>query len=174
MNHSRTRLRAATLALLLAACAAPADSAFRPLAAGDVAPAFALPALAGDTVSLADLRGAPVLVNIWATWCPPCREEMPGLQLLHERHGPRGLRVVGVSIDSRGAEDAILGFVQEHGIRFTILHDVAELLPRLYRTAGVPETFLIDGDGIVVHRWIGMFDPLAPDVEERVQAVLGG
>jgi peroxiredoxin len=174
----RVRLPALPLLLallpLLALACAPDTASFRPLAAGDPAPAFAVPELGGDTLSLADLRGQPVLLNIWATWCPPCREEMPGLQALHESHGGLGLRVIGVSTDARGAEDAIRSFVDDHGITFTILHDPGETVPRRYRTAGVPETFLIDRDGTIVHRWIGMFDPVAPDALERMDAVVGG
>lgn len=165
------RALALTLTVTVAACAPDTDG-FRPLAAGDPAPVFALPDMANDTVTLADLRGSPVMLNVWATWCPPCREEMPGLQALHERYSADGLRVVGVSIDNRGAEDAIRSFATDFGITFTLLHDPGEVVPRQYRTVGVPETFLIDADGVVAHRWIGMFDPLAPDVEERVRAVL--
>jgi peroxiredoxin len=129
--------------------------------------------LAGDTVRLADLHGDAVLLNVWATWCPPCREEMPGLQALHATYGDRGLRVLGVSVDSRGAESAIRGFTADHGITFTILHDPSETVSRQFRTTGVPETFLIDRDGRIVHRWIGAFDPEAPDVAERIETVLG-
>jgi peroxiredoxin len=157
--------------LLLSSCGGEPDR-FRPLNAGDRAPDFAAPLLAGDTVRLAELHGAPVLLNVWATWCPPCREEMPGLQTLHETYGPRGLRVLGVSIDSRGAEDAIYGFTSDHGITFTILHDPGEVVSRQFRTAGVPETFLIDADGVIVHRWIGKFDPVAPDVTQRIESLL--
>lgn len=145
---------------------------FRPLRAGDVAPAYAATTLDGDTVSLASLRGSAVVLNVWATWCAPCREEMPGLQALHERFAARGLRVVGVSVDNRGAERAIRQFADGLGITFTLLHDPADDVARLFRTAGVPETFLIDPDGRIAHRWIGRFDPEADDVIARVTAVL--
>jgi peroxiredoxin len=157
--------------LVIAACAEQAAQ-FRPRGVGDPAPAFAAAALSGDTLRLADLRGSPVMLNVWATWCPPCREEMPGLQALHATYADRGLRVIGVSIDSRGAEDAIRGFLDDHGIDFTILHDPGETVARQFRTAGVPETFLIDAQGILAHRWIGKFDPMAPDVLQRVEALL--
>jgi peroxiredoxin len=158
-------------AAVLPACGTDLD-AYRPLQVGDPAPAFAAPVIGGDTLRLADLHGAAIMLNVWATWCPPCREEMPGLQALHEQYGGRGLRVIGVSIDSRGAESAIRGFAEDHGITFTILHDPGESVARLFRTRAVPETFLIDADGRIAHRWIGMFDPLAPDVAERVEAAL--
>jgi peroxiredoxin len=168
------RLAAAAVlsAVLAPAACMPEDSAFRPLAMGDPAPAFAVPDLQGDTLRLADLRGVPVLLNIWATWCPPCREEMPGLQALHEAYGAQGLRVIGVSVDSRGAESAIRSFAEDHHITFTLLHDMAEQVPRQFRTTGVPETFLIDASGVLAHRWIGAFDPLAEDVTRRIEALL--
>ena len=171
--HAMRAALSAALALGLAACGGGAAD-YRPLAVGDRVPAFAAPDLAGDTVSLASLEGEAVLLNIWATWCPPCREEMPELQALAREYGPRGLRVIGVSIDMRGAEDAIRGFLEDHGIGFTILHDPDERVTRAFRAAGVPETYLIDREGRLAARWIGKLKPGAPDVRERVELVLGG
>jgi peroxiredoxin len=160
------------LALLLAAACAPEHTSYRPLAAGDPAPAFAAVVLDGDSLDLGDLRGSPVLLNVWAPGCPPCREEMPALQALHEQLGPHGLRVLGVSVDARGAEPAIRRFVEEGGITFTILHDPDDAVSRRFRTIGVPETFLIDGEGRIVRRWIGRFDPLAEDVTRDIRPLL--
>jgi peroxiredoxin len=168
-------MRRLLLVLLMTApsgCGQEVDR-FRAPAVGDPAPAaYGAPTLAGDTVRLAQLRGTPVMLNVWATWCAPCREEMPGLQALHERYGARGLRVVAVSVDARGSESTIETFIREYGITFTILHDVAEDVSRQFRTLGVPETFLIDSDGVIAHRWIGKFDPIAADVTARVEALL--
>jgi cytochrome c biogenesis protein CcmG, thiol:disulfide interchange protein DsbE len=158
--------------LLPAAACTPDAGGFRPLAAGDAAPEFGAPVLDGDSLHLSSLRGQPVLLNVWATWCPPCREEMPALQALHEEYGPRGLRVLGVSVDSRGSEETIRSFLREGGYSFTILHDAADAVSRQFRTIGVPETFLIDGDGRVVRRWIGKFDPLAEDVVADIEPLL--
>jgi cytochrome c biogenesis protein CcmG, thiol:disulfide interchange protein DsbE len=170
----RIRWIAGILVAIATACGSDGTDAdeFRPLGAGDLAPQFAAAGLDGDTVSLASLRGTPVLLNVWATWCPPCREEMPGLQALHERHGPDGLRVVGVSVDGGGDGSAVREFLAAHGITFTILHDPQDRVARQFRTMGVPETFLIDADGRIVQRWIGKFDPMAPAVLERVEALL--
>jgi peroxiredoxin len=173
IEQSRFSSLAVAVCIAAAGCA-PDIEKFRPLQAGDPAPEFAAPTLAGDTISLAALRGSPVLLNVWATWCPPCREEMPGLQLLHETFGDRGLHVIGVSIDSRGAESAIRSFADDHGIRFTVLHDPGEAVSRQFRINGVPETFLIDGAGRIVRRWIGAFDPAAADVAEQIEAALAG
>jgi peroxiredoxin len=176
MIGSMRRLRPLIVVLPLvdsAACDAEPER-FRPPSVGDPAPAYGAPTLDGDTITLAGLRGGPVVLNVWATWCPPCRDEMPGLQQLHERYAARGLHVVGVSIDGRGSEGEIREFLREHGITFTILHDIAEDVGQTFRTTGVPQTFLIDGRGVIAHRWIGKFDPVAPDAIQRVEAVLEG
>jgi cytochrome c-type biogenesis protein len=152
-------------------CGSPPEQ-LRPLRPGDPVPVYGAPTLAGDTVWLAGLQGGPVMLNVWATWCPPCREEMPGLQQLHERYGGQGLSVVAVSVDSRGAEDAIERFVADFGISFTILHDPAEVVAQRFRTSGVPQTFLLDGSGRLVERWIGKFDPVSPEVTALVEGAL--
>ena len=167
--RTRALLRLIPGLFCLTACAA--EEGYRPLKAGDAAPGYAAPRLGGDTVALAALRGRAVLLNVWATWCAPCRDEMPGLQALHERYHARGLEVVGASIDTRGAGDAVNSFVREFGITFTILHDADETVTRLFRTNGVP-TFLIDKDGRIAHRWIGRFEPLAPDAITRIEDAL--
>jgi peroxiredoxin len=167
---TRALVRLIPVLVCLTACAA--EEGYRPLKAGDAAPEYAAPRLGGDTVALAALRGRAVLLNVWATWCAPCRDEMPGLQALHERYHARGLEVVGASIDTRGAGDAIESFVQEFGITFTILHDADETVTRLFRTNGVPESFLIDTEGRIAHRWIGRFEPLAADVIARIEDAL--
>ena len=159
--------------LILAALACNREpGGFQPLAAGDPVPDFAAPVIDGDSLHLSSLEGQPVLLNVWATWCPPCREEMPALQALHEELGPRGLRVVGVSVDSRGSEETIRRFLEEGGYTFTILHDASDAVSRQFRTIGVPESFLIDAEGRVVRRWIGKFDPLAEDVVRDIEALL--
>jgi cytochrome c biogenesis protein CcmG, thiol:disulfide interchange protein DsbE len=145
---------------------------FRPLAAGSPAPTYTAPTLAGDTVSLAELRGEAVLLNVWATWCAPCRREMPALQAAHEAWADEGLRVVGASIDRRTAAGQVRDFVQDHGITFTILHDAGSEVTRRFRTAGVPETFLIDREGTIVHRWIGEFDPTGPEAAATIRETL--
>ena len=170
------RLTAAMLGLAAAGAAAGCgngdESAYRPLQDGDAAPAFAAPTLAGDTVTLEDLRGSVVMLNIWATWCIPCREEMPALQSLHERYGGEGLRVVGVSIDARAASESVAMFVQDFGVSFTILHDPTDHVTRAFRAAGVPSTFLIGRDGRIRHRWIGRFQPEASETIALVEAAL--
>lgn len=172
----RTDLRAvAGLAVTLALAACPADAnEFRRVAVGDPAPAYAAPDLAGDTVALSDYRGDVVLLNVWATWCAPCRREMPGLEELQRRFGSGDFHVLGVSVDARGAEAAIRSFADELGVSFTLLHDPDERVSRTFRTIGVPESFLIGRDGVVAARWIGAFDPTHPETLAAVRAALGG
>jgi len=147
-------------------------SRFAPLRAGAPAPAYAAVDLAGDSLRLVDLRGEVVVLNLWATWCHPCREEMPALQALHERYSGEGLQVVGVSIDGRSSAGLIPGFLEEVGVTFRILRDPEERVVRAFTTMGVPETFLIGRDGTLLHRWVGAFDPLAPEHLERIESAL--
>jgi cytochrome c-type biogenesis protein len=170
-----TAWKAAACVLPLAAataCGAAEDGEYRPLQPGDAAPAYAAATLAGDSVDLVDLRGSVVMLNIWATWCLPCRDEMPGLQSLHERFGAEGLRVIGVSIDARSADESVAIFVQDFGVTFTILHDPTDRVTRAFRAVGVPSTFLIGRDGDILRRWIGRFEPEAPEIVELVQQAL--
>ena len=131
------------------------------------APAYGAPTLNGDTVTLASLRGAPVLLNVWATWCHPCQDEMPDLQRLQDEFGARGLRVVGVSIDQARAADDVRRFIEDYGIGFLVLHDASSTISHTFRTAGVPETFLIDADGVLRRRWIGQAraDDMRPSID---------
>jgi cytochrome c-type biogenesis protein len=128
--------------------------------------------MVGDTVSLTQMRGNVVLLNVWATWCPPCREEMPGLEALHQELAPQGLRVVGVSIDRGSATPAIAAFLRDNSITFPILHDSEERITRVFRTVGVSETYLIGRDGILLNRWIGKIDPASHSVRGPVERAL--
>jgi len=105
--------------------------------------------------TLEDYRGDVVLLNIWATWCGPCRVEMPSIQALHEEFAPRGLKVVAVSIDNRGKDREIQKFAKEYGLTFEILHDAEGRIRRAYQASGVPETFVIGRDGIIRKKEIG-------------------
>jgi peroxiredoxin len=101
------------------------------------------------TKTIADYRGRVVLLNIWATWCLPCRTEMPSIQALHDRFAARGLEVVAVSVDNPGTADEIREFRDRYGLTFDILHDASGEIKRDYQTTGVPETFVIGRDGVI-------------------------
>lgn len=155
---------------LTAGCTAPED--MRPLAVGDEAPAYTARAVTGDSISIREHDGA-VLLNVWATWCVPCREEMPALDSLHRAYRERGLRVVGANIDSGDAMNAVRNFATDYDLSFDLLLDPQQRVVRTFRTAGVPESFLIDRHGRIAARWIGKFDPLADQVVTAVEAALG-
>ena len=106
--------------------------------------------------SLGDYNGSPVLLNVWATWCDPCREEMPSMQRLYDAYKDRGLRVVAVSVDDRGNEGLIREFAAEHHLTFDILHQGAVDMMNTYQVRGVPQTFLISRTGeLVATRFVG-------------------
>lgn len=136
---------------------------------GDRAPDYGAHTLTGDSITLASLRGEPVLLNIWATWCPPCRKEMPDLQALHDRYAPQGLRVVGVSIDAAGMDDAVRQFLEEYEVTYTILRDPSDRISSVFMTQGVPVTILIDSKGTVLWRRLG---PVSAEDEGLNQALV--
>lgn len=167
--------RAAVLVVLVLACACgrAGTGDQRPVRAGDQAPRYGARSLAGDSVDLAGFHGTPVLVNLWATWCVPCRQELPALQILHERMGD-SLAVVGVSIDGAGAADDVIGFLRDLNVDFPVWLDPDQRFVRRFRTVGVPETFLLDARGVVRRVWIGRFDPLDQGSLVAIQEMVGG
>jgi len=134
-----------------------------PLQPGQPAPDFTFPDLDGRKVSLSDFRGKVVLVNIWATWCPPCRDEMPSMQKLYEGFKGEDFEILAVSIDSNGSE-AVAPFMRKMNLTFPALLDPRGKIRSLYRITGVPESFIIDKNGILVQRVIGPLDWAMPKV----------
>ena len=122
---------------------------------GHPAPRYAATTLAGDSVSTAALSGKVVLLNIWATWCAPCRAEIPYLQSLYEQHRGDGLEIVGVSVDARGQDAAIRDFAQEFRMTYPIWRDPDERVQSLYMALGVPSSYLIDRAGVLRWRRLG-------------------
>jgi cytochrome c biogenesis protein CcmG, thiol:disulfide interchange protein DsbE len=114
-----------------------------------------------DSASLEDYRGSVTLVNIWATWCLPCRDEMPSMQTLYDSLATRGFKIAAISIDEGSPED-VSAFAEKYGLTFDILHDRSGQVERLYQTTGVPESFLLDRRGILVKRVIGAHDWSSP------------
>ncbi|MQA92185.1 MAG: redoxin domain-containing protein [Gemmatimonas sp.] len=136
---------------------------FLPVEVGTGAPNFAATDLDGNPVQLADLEGEVVLLNIWATWCAPCREEMPSMQRLHKKMGLEGVHIVAVSIDTPvGSRDRagnpggdIEDFGKEFSLTFPIWRDPTGEIQRTYRATGVPESFVIDRNGVIVKKVVG-------------------
>jgi thiol-disulfide isomerase/thioredoxin len=125
-----------------------------PIAAGQPAPAFALPSLSSDApVSLDSLRGRIVLLNFWATWCKPCEEEMPAMERLHRTLAGKPFELVAVSVDEDRA--VVEAYRARLGLSFPILLDPSKSVAHSYQTYRYPESFLIGADGKVVARFVG-------------------
>lgn len=155
---------------------------FAPPGPGSEAPSFTATDLQGDTVSLADFDDKVVLLNIWATWCAPCRFEMPSMQRLYEDLQGEPFEIVAVSVDAaRGARDEfgnpggnIRAFADSLGLTFRILHDPSGKIQDIYRTTGVPETFLIGKDGVIYKKVAGGTEWDAPAYRELIERLLEG
>jgi len=137
-----------------------------------VAPDFALQALDGRTVKLSDFRGKTVLLNFWATWCAPCRIEMPWLVEFDKQYQSQGLDIVGVSMDDSGQETAVAEFIKERNVNYPILignNEVADLYGGL---RFLPQTLLIDPEGNIVKTMYGIKSK--DEFEQNIKDFVGG
>lgn len=141
-----------------------------PITAGQPAPDFTLPMLNGGEARLSDYKGKIVFLNIWATWCGPCREEMPSMEKLYQDLKGRDFEILAVSIDAQGSA-AVAPFVKEHKLSFPILIDSQSKIGRLYKTTGIPETFIIDKNGIIVSKVIGYRNWFDPEVVQTFKTL---
>jgi cytochrome c biogenesis protein CcmG/thiol:disulfide interchange protein DsbE len=154
------------------AWAALAVSALAAQAPGDTAPDFRLKTLAGDSVRLADLRGHPVVVNFWATWCPPCRYEIPLLADAYQAHAADSLIVLGVNgRDQELSTRAVQKFVADLQVPFPVLLDEKGRVRRRYRLRGLPTTVFVGPDGRVRAVIQGPFT--AEALQQNLTALLG-
>lgn len=133
------------------------------------APDFALQDLNGNTVHLSDLRGKAVVLNFWATWCPPCKEEIPWFIDLQNKYGPQGLQIVGVSMDD-GGKDAVVPFAKDMGINYKVLLGDSEVADLYGGVHALPTTFYIGRDGKVLEYVPGLIG--RREMEENIQAAL--
>ncbi len=152
----------------------------QPVTTGTVAPDFEVKNLDGGMARLSDHSGEVVLVNIWATWCPPCRTEMPSMERLYRKLGDEEFEIMAVSVDAElGLLDEsgevggdIQAFADSLGLTFRMLHNPSGDIQRLYRTTGVPETFLIGRDGVIYKEMAGGTEWDAPEHRELIQRLL--
>lgn len=150
-----TRASLLSFATLLFAASACRPAERSPAEVGAAAPVYSATLLSGDTVTTDQLKGKVVLLNVWATWCAPCREEIPYLQKLFDARRGEGLEIVGVSIDARGSDESITSFVKEFGMTYPIWRDPDERVQSLYMALGVPASYLIDRAGVLRWRHLG-------------------
>ncbi len=151
------------------------DAAARMITVGSTAPDFLAKTLDSvpKTRSLADYRGQVVLLNLWASWCEPCRVEMPSIEALYRQFGPHGLKVVAVATDDPGFEDRVRSFVARYGLTFDVLSEGSGRIEQSYQSLGIPSTFLIGRDGMIRKRVTGASDWSSPANQALVSQLLG-
>jgi len=138
---------------------------------GKPAPDFTLKAVDGRTISLSSLRGKVVLVNFWATWCPPCREEMPSMEEMYRNYAPGGLEILAINVEEDGPE-VLPDFLKENPHTFPVLMDVEAKAQNSYGVFQFPETFVVDRNGIIIDKVIGYIDWTAPPVLTEMNRLL--
>ena len=137
--------------------------------AGFAAPDFTLETLGGQSLRLADLRGQVVLINFWATWCPPCRAEMPAIQQVYQRHREHGFTVLAVDIQE--GDTQVADFVDDMGLTFPILMDREGSVSANYQVKALPSTFFVDREGVIQNVTLG--GPMAEAfIESQVAGLL--
>ena len=169
-------LRVALLLLTAGGCTSDGETAGNAggrVEVGLPAPSYTTVSLDGDSVSLAQQRGKVVLLNIWATWCHPCRTEIPELRAIHGRYRDRGLELVGVSVDTDGTDETIRTFMKDFQMTFPIWRDPDERISTQFLAVGVPATFLIDKQGILRWRKTGPIAPNDTSLTAAIERALG-
>ena len=138
---------------------------------GQPAPNFTLPGLDGRPVSLSDYRGKVVLVNIWATWCAPCVAEMPSMERLYQRLKGDSFEILAVSIDTAGVS-TVAPFVKKHRLTFPALIDSQGITRIAYKISGVPESFIINRQGLLVKKIVGPLNWSSPEVLKSIRSLI--
>jgi len=151
---------------VLLLCVAPA----RALSVGGKMPEIGLPDRAGKPVNAAVLLGKVVIVDFWATWCEPCRQELPQLQKLHQKYGAQGLTIVGVSVDEKS--DGLGDFLGKLGISFAVVHDPQHQVTGRFSPPRMPSSYVIDRGGVVRYVHAGFRASDVPELEKQVQELL--
>jgi len=166
-----------TLVLLVTGCSADSEPPDEESQAAPVegaqldnlAPDFQLQNLDGQTVSLSNLRNKPVLINFWATWCPPCRGEMPYIQEIYEEWTDKGLVLLAINIGESSSKAEEL--MQSQNLSFTVLLDTKQAIAQNYNITGIPTTFFIDKDGIIQDKVIGAFQNKT-QIEDKLSKIM--
>ena len=155
-----------TSGLVMAGCS---PSSAQSVEVGNQAPDFQLQSLDGQTVSLSNLQGKPVLINFWATWCSPCRSEMPYIQEIYEEWSDKRLVVLAINIGE--SSSTVAAFMQSNNLSFIVLLDTKQDVAQRYNITGIPTTFFIDKDGIIQDKVIGAFQNKT-QIENRLSKII--
>ncbi|HYO82337.1 MAG TPA: TlpA disulfide reductase family protein [Bryobacteraceae bacterium] len=142
----------------------------RVVEAGDTAPKFSVTTEAGQRIGSTDFNGKLLMVNFWATWCPPCVEEMPSLNQFAKEMSPQGVVVLGVSIDRN--EKAYRDFLARNRLAFQVSRDPEENISSSYGTFKWPETYVINREGKVVQKFVGPRDWTDPQIVSSIRSLL--
>jgi peroxiredoxin len=140
---------------------------------GQPAPDFTLTDMQGQQVSLSDLKGKVVILNFWATWCPPCREEMPSMEMLYRKYKDQGLVILAVNVEKDGKQ-LVEAFLQRSPYTFPILLDTQAEVQNRYKVFRFPETFIIDRNGNVVEKVLGAIDWTSGPAYKLINFLLSG
>jgi peroxiredoxin len=171
LNLSALLVRCVLLFAILATpvLAQPSTPQTLPAFLGKPAPGFTLPDTEGHSHQLSDYRGKVVVLNFWATWCPPCREEMPAMERLHQLIGDEDIAVVAINVGED--EDTIFRFTGDYPVTFPLLMDQGGRIVEEYPVIGLPTTYIIDPGGIIRHRAVGTREWDAPELVEELRAL---
>jgi cytochrome c biogenesis protein CcmG/thiol:disulfide interchange protein DsbE len=159
LSHSVPLIAAIAALALLSSC----YSGSKPPRIGSAAPDFTVQD-STSTVNLSQFRGQIVVLNFWATWCPPCVEEMPSLVEMQRRMQGKGIKVVAISVDVD--EGAYRQFIKDHNVNLLTVRDAGQKSNTLYGTFKFPETYIIDRNGVMRRKFLGAVDWTAPDITE--------
>ncbi|RUL48653.1 redoxin domain-containing protein [Lysinibacillus antri] len=125
----------------------------------EFAPEFTLSDMNGDPINLSDLRGKIVILNFWATWCPPCRAEMPHMQSFYEKNKDNGVEIIAVNLTALDeGKQAVEKFVNEYGLTFPVVLDENGSVGKLYEILTIPTSYIIDAEGRIFQKFVGSMD----------------
>ncbi|MED4584734.1 TlpA disulfide reductase family protein [Brevibacillus choshinensis] len=126
---------------------------------GNLAPDFELLTPEGKSIKLSDLRGQKVIVNLWATWCPPCRAEIPDMQAFYEENKDKGVVILGVNLTStENSVENVAAFIKGYGMTFPVVLDVDKQVAVQYQAISIPTSYMIDSNGVIREKFIGPMD----------------
>jgi thiol-disulfide isomerase/thioredoxin len=134
----------------------------------NAASGFVLQDMDGKKVNLADFKGKPVLIDFWATWCPPCRDAIPAIEKLHKMYSGKGLVVLGISLD-QGGWDEVKSFIAQYGITYPVLKGTDEVAAQ-YKVRTIPMLVIVDKEGKIYKRYLGFGDD--EQIEKDIESVL--